>query len=114
MPEPMPLRPAEFLARLPLPATERWPDGVFDIEAFELNGLSLELFAPRGRDRQSSHDQDELYIVVAGSAVLHIDGVEHPCAAGDALFVAARVEHHFERISEDFSTWAIFWGPRKG
>jgi mannose-6-phosphate isomerase-like protein (cupin superfamily) len=109
----MPLRPADFLAQLPLPATDRWPDGVFDIEAFEQNGLTLELFAPRGRDRQSSHDQDELYIVIAGSATLDIEGVEHPCAPGDALFVAARVPHRFDSISDNFATWAIFWGPRR-
>ena len=109
----MRLRPADFLKQLPLPATDRWPDGVFDIEALEYAGLTLELFAPRGTDRQSSHAQDELYVVTAGSAVLDIDGEEHPCMQGDALFVAARVPHQFVRISDDFATWAIFWGPRK-
>jgi mannose-6-phosphate isomerase-like protein (cupin superfamily) len=113
MSDSMPLSPKDFLARLPLPATDRWPEGVFDIEAFEHGGLTLELFAPRGRDRQSSHSQDELYIVIAGTAVLDIDGEEHPCSVGDALFVAARIPHQFMRISDDFATWAIFWGARK-
>ena len=109
----MRLHPADFLKRLPLPATDRWPDGVFDVEAFERGGLSLELFAPRGVDRQVSHAQDELYIGVTGTAVLDIDGVEHSCAPGDALFVPARVRHHFVRISDDFVVWAIFWGVAK-
>jgi mannose-6-phosphate isomerase-like protein (cupin superfamily) len=107
------MRPGEFLARLPLPATDRWSDGVFDIEVFERAGLTLEFFAPRGIDRQTLHSQDELYFVIAGNAVLRIDGIEHTCAAGDALFVPARTPHHFIRISDDFTTWAVFWGATK-
>jgi mannose-6-phosphate isomerase-like protein (cupin superfamily) len=109
----MHLRPQDFLARLPLPATTKWPSGVYDIEVFARAGLSLELFAPRGVDHQSAHSQDEIYIVITGSATLDIDGVEHACAMGDALFVPARVPHRFTRISGDFATWAIFWGDEK-
>ncbi|HTD29281.1 MAG TPA: cupin domain-containing protein [Xanthomonadaceae bacterium] len=106
----MQLHPADFLKRLPLPATDRWPEGVFDIEAFERGGLTLELFAPRGIDHQTAHAQDELYFVIAGNATLDIDGGEHSCAPGDALFVPALVKHRFVRISDDFATWAVFWG----
>jgi mannose-6-phosphate isomerase-like protein (cupin superfamily) len=109
----MRLRASELLQQLPLPATVKWPDGVFDVEAFARGGLTLELFAPRGVDHQSPHAQDELYIVVAGNAVLDIDGIEHACATGDALFVPARVPHRFVGISEDFTTWAIFWSDTK-
>jgi mannose-6-phosphate isomerase-like protein (cupin superfamily) len=109
----MHLRPQDLLARLPLPATAMWPDGVYDIEAFARSGLSLELFAPRGVDYQTPHAQDELYIVIAGSAMLEIDGVEHACATGDALFVPARVPHRFMNISDDFVAWVIFWGDEK-
>jgi uncharacterized RmlC-like cupin family protein len=37
-----------------------------------------------------------------------------PVQTGDALFVAAHVPHHFERMSEDFVTWVVFWGPTGG
>lgn len=109
----MRLRPADFLARLPLPATERWPDGVRFVEAFAHAGLELELYAPRGIDQQGPHSRDEIYFVIAGSATLEIEGVEHACAIGDALFVPARVPHHFVDISDDFATWVIFWGEAK-
>lgn len=102
--------PAELLARLPLPATPDWPDGVRFVEAFAKGGLEMELYAPRGVDRQTPHARDELYIVVAGSAALDIAGVEQACAVGDALFVPARTPHRFANISDDFATWAIFWG----
>ncbi len=109
----MRLRPQNFLAQLPLPATERWPDGVRFVEAFARDGLELEIYAPRDADQQNPHSRDEIYIVIAGSAALAIDGIEHPCAAGDALFVPARTPHHFVRISDDFATWVVFWGEAK-
>ena len=66
----------ETLASLPLPATAKWPHGVFDIEIFVRAGTSVELFAPRGEDRQAPHAQDEFYIVVAGQAELHVRGAD--------------------------------------
>lgn len=113
MTDPMHLRRQDLLARLPLLATAKWPDDVFDIEDFDRGGLSLELFAPRGVDHQTPHAQDEIYIVIAGCAILEIDGVAYDCAPGDALFVPARVPHRFVRISDDFAAWAIFWGDAR-
>ena len=105
---------SEWQARLPLPATGRWPQGVWDIEALARGSMSLILFAPRGKDYQTSHEQDELYVVLSGSGVLLVDGKQQPFSAGDVLFVPARVEHRFEDFSSDLITWAIFWGPGGG
>jgi mannose-6-phosphate isomerase-like protein (cupin superfamily) len=107
------LRPADLLAKLPLPATERWPEGVRFVEAFAKAGLEIELYAPRGVDTQTPHARDEIYIVVQGSATLDIAGVEHTCTRGDALLVPAGIPHRFMNISKDFATWAIFWGEMK-
>jgi mannose-6-phosphate isomerase-like protein (cupin superfamily) len=106
----MRIRTQDLLAQLSLPVAERSLDVVRFVEAFAHGGLEMELYAPRGVDRQQPHSRDELYIVVAGHATLEIDGVEHDCAPGDALFVPARTPHRFGRISDDFATWAIFWG----
>jgi mannose-6-phosphate isomerase-like protein (cupin superfamily) len=105
---------ADAMARLPLPATERWPEGVWDIEAFAHGSMSVVLFTPRGKDYQTSHMQDELYIVLKGSGVLLVEGTRHPFVAGDALFVPANKVHRFEEFSQDLATWAVFWGPQGG
>ena len=102
------------LAHLPLPATTTWPQGVWDKTAFEHGTMSLIVFTPRGLDHQTSHTQDELYIVVKGSGALSIDGKPHPFHEGDALFVPAHVEHRFTTFTPDLITWAIFWGPKGG
>lgn len=81
---------------------------MYDIEAFARGGLTLELFAPCSVEHQTPHAQDEFYFVIAGSATLIINGIEHVCAPGDALLVPARAPHRFTNISDDFATWTIF------
>jgi len=105
---------ADTLSKLPLPATDRWPESVWDVEALAHGSMSVVLFAPRGRDYQSSHTQDELYIVLKGSGVLLVEDKPHPFVAGDLLFVPANNVHRFEQFSEDLVTWAVFWGPSGG
>ena len=100
---------AEFLSQLPLPATEKWRDGVWDLERFEKAGVRLVFFAPKGTDYQTSHDEDEFYFIARGSGELLIGDERHQCAVGDALFVPAGVDHHFENFSDDFATWAVFF-----
>ncbi|MBP0617346.1 cupin domain-containing protein [Jiella mangrovi] len=105
---------AELISRLPQPATNAWPDGRFDVEAMAHGTMSLQLFAPRGLDRQPPHSQDELYIIASGDSDFVHEGERFSAKVGDALFVAAGEEHRFENMSDDFTTWVIFWGPDGG
>lgn len=99
----------EFLAKLPLPANEKWKDGVWDVEPFEKDGVKLVFFAPRGVDHQTFHEEDEFYFIVRGSGKLVIGSDVFDCAVGDVFSVAAKVPHHFEEFAEDFVTWAVFF-----
>jgi mannose-6-phosphate isomerase-like protein (cupin superfamily) len=76
--------------------------------------MVVELFAPKGKDTQQPHAQDELYIVLQGTGIFSRAGEEKPVKAGDIIFVEAGVEHRFEQFSGDFQTWVIFWGPKGG
>jgi mannose-6-phosphate isomerase-like protein (cupin superfamily) len=102
------------LSFLPVPATSAWPQGVWDKTVFEHGTMSLIVFAPRGQDYQTIHQQDELYIVMKGSGTLLIEDTAFPSVAGDVLFVPAEKPHSFVEFSPDFVTWAIFWGPQGG
>lgn len=99
----------EFLGKLPLEATEKWKDGVWDFEPFEKGGVKLVFFAPKGKDYQTFHDEDEYYFIARGTGQLVIDGSVNEFEAGDVFFVPAKVPHHFERFSDDFATWAVFF-----
>ena len=76
--------------------------------------MRLELYAPRGHDPQQPHEQDELYFVLSGRGVFFCDGQRRDFGPGDALFVAARLEHRFEEFGDDFAAWVVFWGPEGG
>jgi len=99
----------ESLAKLPLPADEKWKEGVWFTEVFKQGNFELEFFAPRGRDYQTPHEKDEFYIIVSGTADLIKEAEIVNCRTGDAVFVAAGEKHHFENISDDFATWVIFF-----
>lgn len=98
-----------MLAKLPLSPTEKWKEGVWDIESFEKAGVKLVFFAPRGRDYQTSHDEDEFYFIASGTGEIIIGDERSDFKAGDAFFVAAGVEHRFDKFTDDLATWAIFF-----
>lgn len=97
----------EMLDQLPLPASARWPHGVFDVEVLRQGGIRLSVFAPMVADFQTPHAQDEIYIVVSGHGELHLHDNVYFAEKGDALFVAAGTPHRFQRFSEDFATWIV-------
>lgn len=103
-----------LMARLPGAPDAVWPEGVPFADAMRHGTMSVEIFAPRGTDRQSPHEQDELYIVAAGQAGFDHKGEVTQAVTGDVLFVPAGDPHFFFDMSADFATWVIFWGPRGG
>ncbi len=104
----------EALARLPLPATPKWPLGVWDTEVIAHGSMTLSLFTPKETDFQTPHELDEIYIIVTGAGEFVCDGQPYGFAPGDALFVPAGVEHRFTRFTPDFAAWVIFYGPKGG
>ena len=96
------------LARLPGAKGERF------VSVLEHGSLVVEIYAPRGRDPQSPHTRDEVYIVVSGSGTFLNGETRQRFAPGDLLFVPAGVEHRFEAFTDDFVTWVIFYGPEGG
>ncbi|MBI2993288.1 MAG: cupin domain-containing protein [Gammaproteobacteria bacterium] len=104
----------ELLAKLPGPTTKEWPQGERFAQAFAHGSMSVEFYAPRGKDPQTPHEQDEIYIIHSGSGEFVERERRTRCKAGDALFVAAGVPHRFENFTANFSTWVVFWGPKGG
>ena len=84
------------------------------VELFAHGSLSVEIYKPVGRDEQTPHARDEVYVVVSGSGEFVNDGVRTPFQAGELLFVPTGIEHRFENFSDDFATWVIFYGPEGG
>ena len=70
---------------------------------FDNKTMSMGLYAlPAGaKDTQSPHDQDEVYVVTQGKAVLDVEGDDHPVIEGSIVFVKAKAAHHFHSIEHD-------------
>jgi mannose-6-phosphate isomerase-like protein (cupin superfamily) len=99
---------AKALDALPESGDKRWAT------VFAHGSLEVEIYAPRRIDRQQPHRRDEVYVVAQGSGDFVCRDQRVGFTAGDLLFAAAGVPHHFENFSDDFCTWVLFYGPEGG
>ena len=76
--------------------------------------MSIEYYTPQKTDRQDPHKQDEIYVIASGSGTFYGGGEMVKFNKGDVLFVPAGMEHHFEKFTDDFATWVIFYGKEGG
>lgn len=90
------------------------PEGRRSAQILRHGSLEVRWYAPRGVDPQTPHERDELYVVASGTAEFQRGAERVPVGPGDVLFVPARMEHHFEAMSEDFGVWVAFYGPAGG
>ena len=95
----------EHARATPVPAGER------SALLMQHGSMHVHLYAPRARDDQQPHDQDEVYVIASGSGWFVNGDHRHRFGTGDVLFVPAGRIHRFEELSADFSTWVVFYGP---
>jgi mannose-6-phosphate isomerase-like protein (cupin superfamily) len=90
------------------------PAGEHSVSVLQRGTLDLKLSLPVNPNRQTPHEQDEIYMIVRGRGVLVHDGKRDAFTPGDIMFVAAGTEHCFEDFSDDLAVWVVFYGPRGG
>jgi mannose-6-phosphate isomerase-like protein (cupin superfamily) len=93
---------------------ERMPPRTVEyLEFLRVNTMSAGIYRlPTGaRDPQSPHDEDEVYVVIEGRAVLNVDGERRPVGPGSVAFVGAHAEHRFEDVAEDLVAVVLFAPP---
>jgi mannose-6-phosphate isomerase-like protein (cupin superfamily) len=84
------------------------------VAVFEHGTLQVKLYAPRGKDLQTPHTRDEIYVIARGRGWFVNEGRRHPFEPHDVIFARARAEHRFEDFSDDFLVWVLFYGPEGG
>ncbi len=85
----------------------------------ERGTLKLYFYEPRGEDKQTPHDQDEVYVVMRGSGTFAIGENEasldrFSVQAGNVIFTQAGAFHRFEDFTDDFGTFVIMYGAEGG
>jgi mannose-6-phosphate isomerase-like protein (cupin superfamily) len=59
-------------------------------------------------DKQSPHQEDEIYYVVRGKAKMRLGREERAIHEGDVIFVEKNLEHRFFDIAEELALLVIF------
>src|SRR5262245_17900287 len=90
------------------------PSGERAVLVLKRGTLDVKLSVPAPPNVQTPHEQDEVYFIVSGRGVLVHEGKRDAFEAGDLLFVAAGVEHHYEHFSDDLALWRVFYGAQGG
>ena len=80
------------------------------LEFLRRDSMSCGLYVlePGAEDPQDPHQQDEVYLVLAGRAQLLVAGRDLPVGPGSVLFVARTVPHRFHHITERLSVLVCF------
>src|SRR6185312_15032698 len=106
-------RRVETIVTLAAARRLKLPEGRRSAEILREGEVEIRFYAPKGRDDQTPHDQDEVYVVASGRGQFRVADRLTPFAPGDLLYVAAHETHRFEDFSEDFAAWVFFYGPCK-
>ena len=82
------------------------------VEHFRVPDLSVGTYCipAGGRDDQSPHTEDEIYVVTTGRAKIVTPDRVADVGPGSVIFVPAGEDHRFEEITEDLTLLVIF-GP---
>ena len=88
--------------------------GVRSVALFEHGSLQVKMYAPRGRDSQTPHPRDEIYVVARGCGAFFDGASRRRFQPGDLIFAPAGSEHRFEDFTDDFAVWVMFYGPEGG
>jgi mannose-6-phosphate isomerase-like protein (cupin superfamily) len=83
------------------------------VEFLRSESLSAGLYVldAGGTDRQQPHDEDEIYVVIAGRSRFTAGDATRDVTPGDTIFVAAGVAHRFHDITEELRLIVVFAPP---
>ena len=86
--------------------------GELYLEFLRRDSMSCGLYVlePGADDPQEPHQEDEVYVVLAGRARLRMADQDRPVGPGSVLFVARTVPHRFHDVTERLSV-LVFFAP---
>ena len=86
--------------------------GELYLEFLRRDPLSCGLYVlePGADDPQGPHQEDEVYVVLAGRARLTVAGRDKPVGPGSVVFIARTVPHRFTDVTGHLSV-LVFFAP---
>lgn len=68
--------------------------------------------APGTKSTRHNHDEDETFIILSGSGVMHVDEEKQPVERGDVIYLPRFSQHYLENTSTNIplEMLTIWWG----
>lgn len=110
MTPPTPSQPPAQAFSLEILRAGREQSGIEYLQFLKIPSMRMGIYAlaAGAEDKQSPHEEDEVYYVLRGRAVLRVDLQDYPVQPGSLVFVAARAAHRFHSIREPLETLVFF------
>ena len=68
---------------------------------------------PGEKDSQGPHINDELYYVISGNGLIHIENNDVPIRRGSVIFIPAGKKHYFHGNTNELQILYVFAGEDK-
>jgi mannose-1-phosphate guanylyltransferase len=80
------------------------------VEVLSEESMSVELAHYPNPEPKTPHNEDELYVILSGSGMVHVGSETHDVNEGDVVYVEQGVEHDFFDIEDEITALIVFAG----
>lgn len=88
-------------------------DGESYLEVLSEESMRVELARYPNPEPKTPHREDELYVILSGSGMVHVGSETHEVAEGDVVYVEQGLEHDFFDIEEEITALVVFSGSEE-
>jgi len=78
------------------------------LEVLSKDALSVELARYPNPEAKTAHKTDELYFIISGSGMVHVEDERYAVDEGDVVYVEQGTEHDFFDIEDEITALVVF------
>jgi mannose-1-phosphate guanylyltransferase len=78
------------------------------LEVLSKDALSVELAQYPNPEPKTTHKTDELYFIISGSGMVHVEDERYAVDEGDVVYVEQGAEHDFFDIEDEITALVVF------
>ncbi|AXG06096.1 cupin domain-containing protein [Haloplanus rubicundus] len=78
------------------------------LEVLSKDALSVELAQYPNPEPKTAHKTDELYFIISGSGMVHVEDERYAVDEGDVVYVEQGAEHDFFDIEDEITALVVF------
>lgn len=82
------------------------------VELLSEDSIRVELAHYPNPEPKTPHKEDELYVILSGSGMVHVGSETYDVDEGDVVYVEQGVEHDFFEIEDEITALVVFAGAR--